>query len=128
MIRVALAASVVLGAYGAWLLWRRPPRRLARADLAGLGIREPAIVQFTTTSCAPCRAAAPHLEAAAGGAGVPYRQIDVGERPDVAGRFGIRTVPTVVLTGTGGRVVRVWVGVPDRAELVDAARADRAPA
>ena len=128
MIRAALAASVLLGVYGAWLLWRRPPRRLARADLAGLGIREPAIVQFTTASCAPCRAAAPHLEAAAGRAGVPYRQIDVGERPDVAGRLGIRTVPTVALTGTGGRVVRVWVGVPDRAELVDAAQADRAPA
>ena len=121
MIRVVVAASVLAGAYGGWLLWRRPPRRLARADLGGVGIREPAIVQFTTASCGPCRAAAPHLQAAAGRAGVAYRQIDVGERPDVARRFGIRTVPTVAVTGRGGRVVRVWTGVPERAELVDAA-------
>lgn len=121
MIRVIVAASVLSGAYGAWLLWRRPPRRLTRADLGGVGIREPAIVQFTTASCAPCRAAAPHLESAAGRAGVAYRQIDVGERPDVASRFGIRTVPTVAVTGRGGRVVRVWTGVPDRAELLEAA-------
>jgi thiol-disulfide isomerase/thioredoxin len=121
MIRVLVAASVLAGAYGAWLMWRRPPRRLARADLGDVGIREPAIVQFTTASCAPCRAAAPHLESAAGRAGVDFRQIDVGERPDVARRFGIRTIPTVAVTGRGGRVVRVWTGVPGRAELVDAA-------
>lgn len=121
MIRLAVAASVLLGVYGAWLLWRRPPRRLARADLAGVGIREPAIVQFTTRACGPCKAAAPYLESAADRTGVAFRQIDVGERPDVARRFGIRTVPTIALTGRGGRVLRVWTGVPDHGELTDAA-------
>jgi thiol-disulfide isomerase/thioredoxin len=121
MIRLAVAASVLLGVYGAWLLWRRAPRRLARADLAGVGIREPAIVQFTTRACGPCKAAAPYLESAADRTGVAFRQIDVGERPDVARRFGIRTVPTIALTGRGGRVLRVWTGVPDHGELTDAA-------
>lgn len=121
MIRVAVAASVLLGAYGAWMLWRRPPRRLTRADLGGVGIREPAIVQFTTPTCGPCRAAAPHLEAAADRSGVAFRQIDVGSRPDLARRYGIRTVPTIAVTGRSGRVLRVWTELPDQGELIDAA-------
>lgn len=126
MIRLAVAALVLLGVYGAWLLWRRPPRRLARADLGRVGIREPAIVQFSTASCGPCRAAVPYLEAEAERTGVAFRQIDVGERPDVARRFGIRTVPTIALTGRGGRVLRVWTEVPDHGELTDAAIPGRA--
>jgi thioredoxin 1 len=126
MIRIVVALSVLVGVYGAWYLWRRPPGRLARGVFEGVGIREPAIVQFTTAWCAPCRAAASHLEEAADRAGLPYRQIDVGERPEVARMFGIRTVPTVAVTGRGGRVLRVWTGVPERAELADAA--GRAPA
>jgi thiol-disulfide isomerase/thioredoxin len=121
MIRLVVAVSVLLAVYWAWLLWRRPPRRLARADLGGVGIPEPAIVQFTTASCGPCGAAAPYLEATAERTGVAFRQIDVGERPDVARRFGIRTVPTIALTGWGGRVLRVWTEVPDHGELTDAA-------
>jgi thiol-disulfide isomerase/thioredoxin len=121
MIRLVVAASVLLGAYGAWLLWRRPPGRLARADLGGVGIREPAIVQFTTPTCGPCRAAAPRLEAAADRSGVAFRQIDVGHRPDVARRYGIRTVPTIAVTGRGGRVLRVWTQLPEQDELLDAA-------
>lgn len=121
MIRVAVAASVLLGVYAAWLLWHRPPRRLAQADLGGVGIREPAIVQFTTASCGPCRASVPYLEAAADRTGVAFRQIDVGEHPDLARRFGIRTVPTIALTGRGGRVLRVWTEVPDHVELTDTA-------
>jgi hypothetical protein len=66
-------------------------------------------------------AAVPYLEAAADRTGVAFRQIDVGDRPDVARRFGIRTVPTIALTGRGGRVLRVWTEVPDQGELTDTA-------
>lgn len=121
MNRVAVAVAVLAAASAAWSLWRRPPRRLARTGLREAGIREPAIVQFTSRTCAPCRAAAPRLEAAAERAGVAFRQLDVGERPDLARRYGIRTVPTVALTGPGGRVVRVWTGLPDGRQLLEAA-------
>jgi thiol-disulfide isomerase/thioredoxin len=120
MIRVLVALAVLLVAYGALVLWRRPPRRLAGADLGGVGIREAAVVQFTTRTCGPCRAAAPHLREAAERAGIVYRQIDVGDRPDVARRFGIRTVPTVAVTGGDGRVRRAWTEVPDHGELASA--------
>ncbi|MGH2766857.1 MAG: thioredoxin family protein [Actinomycetota bacterium] len=122
MIRLAVAAAVLLAVLGAWLLWRRPPRRLGRAELAGLGIRGPAIVQFTTRYCAPCKAAAPHLQAAADETGIPFRQIDVGQRPEVARRYGIRTVPTITVTGRGGRVVGIWTSLPANGEIGEAAR------
>ena len=108
---LALAVFAVIGL--GYLAWRRPPRRLGSASLASIGIREPAIVQFTTATCAPCKAAAPQLRATAERAGVPYHQVDVGERPDVARAFGIRRVPTIAVTGGGGRVLGVWTGLTE---------------
>jgi thiol-disulfide isomerase/thioredoxin len=109
--RLLLAAAVFAAVGGLVLAWRRPPRRLGSASLASIGIRDPAIVQFSTASCGPCKVAAPHLRAAADRAGIPYHQVDVGERPDVAQTYGIRRVPTIAVTGAGGRVIGVWTGL-----------------
>ncbi len=112
---LALAVFAVVGL--AFFAWRRPPRRLGSSSLASIGIREPAVVQFTTATCAPCKVAAPKLRATAGRAGVPYHQVDVGERPDVARTYGIRRVPTIAVTGPGGRVLGVWTGLTGEIEL-----------
>lgn len=120
MARVAVVA-VVIGALAlAWALWRRPPRRLAARGLDGLGVRGPAVVQFTSPSCGPCRLAAPHLRRAAEAEGIPYVQIDLSERPEVASFYGIRSVPTIAVAGTGGRVVGVWTALPTPTELASA--------
>lgn len=111
-VRLALALLVFAIVAAALWMWRRPPRRLRRLDLASLGVREPAIVQFSSSSCSPCRAATPKLRAAALRAGMRYEQIDVGDRPDVARVYGIRTVPTIAVSGRGGRVVEVWTRLP----------------
>ena len=112
-LRLILALAVFAAVGLAVMAWRRPPRRLGSASLASLGIREPAIVQFTTATCAPCKVAAPQLRATAASASIPYHQVDVGERPEVARAFGIRRVPTIAVTGPGGRVVGVWTGLTD---------------
>jgi thiol-disulfide isomerase/thioredoxin len=106
--RLLLALLVFAIVAGVALGWRRPPRRLGSSSLTSIGIREAAIVQFTTATCGPCKMAAPHLRAAADRAAIPYHQIDVGERPDIAQSFGIRRVPTIAVTGAGGKVVGVW--------------------
>jgi thioredoxin 1 len=126
--RLAVAAAVFLFLAAAYWLWKRPPRRLGRSDLAALGIREPAIVQFSTEDCAPCRKAEPRLREAAVRSDVPYKRIDVDDRPDVAVEYGIRTVPTIVVTGRGGRVMDVWTALPEDGEIADAARRARAAA
>ncbi len=109
--RLLLAGLVFALVLGLVLAWRRPPRKLGSSSLAPLGIREPSIVQFTTAACGPCKVAAPHLRAAADRAEIPFHQIDVGERPDVARSYGIRRVPTIAVTGRGGRVVGVWTAL-----------------
>jgi thiol-disulfide isomerase/thioredoxin len=120
--RISIAAAVFVVLAAAYWLWKRPPRRLGRSNLASLGIREPAIVQFSTPDCAPCQKAEPRLREAAGRTDVPYHRIDVGDRPDIARQYGIRTVPTIVVTGRGGRVVGVWTTLPEDGQITDAAR------
>lgn len=109
--RLLLAGALFALVTGSYLVWRRPPRRLGTSSLASIGIRSPAVVQFTTATCGPCRVAAPHLQAAADRAAIPYHQVDVGERPDVARAYGIRRVPTIAVTGPGGRVLGVWTAL-----------------
>jgi thiol-disulfide isomerase/thioredoxin len=116
-----LIALVVVGAgFGAWRLWKRAPK-VPRLDLADLGVPGPAIVQFTTPYCSPCKTNAPVLQRFAREADVPYAQVDLGARPELAGRYGIRTVPTIVVAGAGGEVVGTWTELPANGEIRDAA-------
>jgi thiol-disulfide isomerase/thioredoxin len=108
IVRVLIALAVFAVVGGAILAWRRPPRKLGSSSLAPIGIRDAAIVQFTTASCGPCKVMAPHLRQTAQRADVSYVQVDVGERPDVARDYGIRRVPTIAVTGAGGKVLGVW--------------------
>jgi thiol-disulfide isomerase/thioredoxin len=123
-IRILIALLVLGGLALAAAAWRRPPRRLARASLEPLGVREPAIVQFTSPTCGPCKAAAPKLRSAAQDASVSFLQVDVVERPDVARAFGVRRVPTIAVTGAGGEVLGVWSELS--AEIGEAAARARA--
>ncbi len=122
LVRLAVAAAALGVAFAAYRLWKRPPGRLSGASLLDLGVAGPAIVQFSTRSCAPCRAAGPKLIEAAAAARVDYAQIELDDRPDVAGRFGIRSVPTIVVTGPDGAVRGVWTTLPSNGEITEAAR------
>lgn len=125
LVKLGFALAIATVVVVALVAWRRPPRRLTRVDLRGLGLAGPAIVQFSTRYCAPCRSAAPHLRAAAERAGVRYAQVDVGERPDAARRHGIRSVPTIAVAGPDGRVLGVWTALPANGEIAEAARRAR---
>lgn len=118
--RLVIALAVAAVAFVAWRLWARPPR-VSRMDLADLGVSGPAIVQFTTPYCAPCKRNVPALERFAGEASVPFAQIDLAERPELAGRYGIRTVPTIVVTAGDGSVVGTWTDLPANGEIRRAA-------
>jgi thiol-disulfide isomerase/thioredoxin len=126
MLARLLVAALVLGAsFAAYGAWKRPPRRVSAGrsgavDLEELGVHGPAIVQFTAPYCAPCRAAAPLLERAAGHAGLAFEQVDVEERPDVAHRYGIRTVPTILVADRSGQVLASWTRLPMDSDLAEA--------
>jgi len=127
MLARLLIAALFLGvAFAAYAAWKRPPRRLSRLDLAELGVRGPAIVQFSMQNCAPCRAAVPHLTAAADAANVGYEHVDLDERPDLAQRYGIRTVPTIVVAAGSGEILGKWTRLPQNGEVSEAAEKARA--
>ena len=125
LVRLLIAAVVVAGSFATYALWKRPPRKLERLTLADLGVSGPAIVQFSTRNCAPCHMARPKLIETAARASMEYVQIELDERPEVAHRYGIRTVPTIVVTGPRGRVLGVWTRLPDNGEILETAKRAR---
>jgi thioredoxin 1 len=57
----------------------------------------PVLVDFTAAWCGPCRAQAPILEKlAAVNPEVLVVSVDVDESPELAARFGIRGMPTLI--------------------------------
>ena len=71
----------------------------------------PAVVDFTAAWCGPCRAVAPVIEDLASDyAGrVTVAKVDIDDYPQLAARYGVRSVPTVMLFAGGG-IKRVYVG------------------
>ena len=78
----------------------------------------PAVVDFWAEWCGPCRAIAPIIKdlAARYGDRVKIAKLDVDANPAVAGRFGIRAIPTV-LAFKGGVVVGQLQGARPRADF-----------
>ncbi len=84
---------------------------------------KPAIVDFWAEWCAPCRQIAPIVEelAAQYGDQLTVVKVDVDSNPAIAGRYGVRSIPTV-LAISGGQVVEQIVGARPKADFEEMAK------
>jgi thioredoxin 1 len=87
-------------------------------DETGKGV---VMVDFWATWCVPCRAMAPVIEEIAGQTigKVKVGKVDIDQNGPLTNRFGIQSIPTVLIF-KDGKLVETFIGVQSKAALVNA--------
>lgn len=75
------------------------------------------LVDFFATWCGPCRMLSPILEQVASETDAEILKVDIDENMDLARKFGIMSVPTMILFKNGEEVNRM-TGLRQKAQIL----------
>jgi thioredoxin 1 len=85
-----------------------------------LNSETPVVVDFWAEWCGPCKMIAPSLEEISNEMGdkVKIAKVNMDENPDIAAKYGIRSIPTLLMF-KGGEPVAIQVGAAPKNKLSD---------
>ena len=88
-------------------------------DAEVLHSEKPVLLDFWASWCGPCRMLSPIVDEVAEERGdVKVGKVNVDEQPELAGEFGVMSIPTL-LVFEQGKLVRQAVGARPKASVLD---------
>ncbi|MCS6902694.1 MAG: thioredoxin [Candidatus Bipolaricaulota bacterium] len=80
---------------------------------------QPALVDFYADWCGPCRAIAPIVEEIAHelAGRLKVAKLDVDQNQEIALKYGVQSIPTLILFKNGQEVER-WIGYMSKSKLL----------
>ena len=73
------------------------------------------ILYFTAPWCGPCRTFGPIMEST----GLPFQKVNIDEDTELAARYGVRSVPTILKVDSSGQEIKRQVGLQSKENVLN---------